>query len=83
MSIVIVEGLDEIIARMEAFPSQLDAAVQPSMQASLLTLHENVPAYPVVPNPTRTGLLGRSLGSSEGGACWISPMISPLRFLGS
>lgn len=64
-----IEGLKEIIERMQQFPEMLEEESKVVMHASLEVLHENVPPYPQVPNPTRTGTLGRTLGASmEGGA---------------
>lgn len=68
--IIEVRGLKEIQARMKAFPALLDEKQQLTMDASMLTLWENVPPYPAKPPQTkyiRTKLLARSLGSSEGG----------------
>lgn len=56
--------------RMAAFPRQFEAVSKTTMEASLLTLHENVPPYPSPPPDstyTRTGTHGRKLGSSIGG----------------
>lgn len=65
-----VEGLDEVIARMRAFPRQLKRAIHTTLEAALLVVWENVPPYPPAPPDSpyvRTGTLGRSLGSGEGG----------------
>lgn len=65
-----VRGLKELQARMKQFPAQLEAAQQKTMEASLLTLWENVPPYPRISFKSsyrRTGTLGRSLGSAAGG----------------
>jgi hypothetical protein len=81
-----VKGLDELIHDMEAYPTELNKVVGVSMNASLVALHEKVPPYPRQ-NPgssyRRTGTLGRSLGSSEGGgASGGSPSIYQVRTLG-
>ena len=65
-----IRGLDELIRRMQQFPERLEASMRETMQAALLTLWENVPPYPAPPAGSsydRTGTLGRTLGSSEGG----------------
>lgn len=65
-----VKGLDELIARMQAYPDKLKAAVKVALDSSLLALWGAVPPYPPAPNSSgyvRTGTLGRSLGSSDGG----------------
>ena len=67
---ITVKGLDELLAKMRAFPDKLNAAIKSKMDDALLVLWENVPAYPPEPEDssyTRTGTLGRTLGSSEGG----------------
>ena len=61
-----VKGLVEILKRMAAFPAQLDAVMAKTLEAVLLTVHENVLPYPPEPpnsTYTRTGTLGRSLGA--------------------
>jgi hypothetical protein len=66
-----VHGLDELLRRMQQFPAELDKSANITMEASLLTLGENVPAYPSPPPNSgydRTGTLGRTLGSSGGKA---------------
>ena len=71
---ITVKGLDELLAKMRAFPDKLNAAIKSKMDDALLVLWENVPAYPPYPDPLgkgssyiRKGTLGRTLGSSEGG----------------
>ena len=63
-------GLKELRARFARFPQKYDAGVKKALDASLLVAHEKVRAYPKArPNSgyKRTGLLGRSLGVSQGG----------------
>lgn len=65
-----VRGLKELQARMAQFPAQLEAGQREVMDASLLTLWENVPPYPKISfnsSYRRTGMLGRSLGTSAAG----------------
>lgn len=68
--IIEVRGLQEIQQRMRAYPAKLSAAIKTTLGAALLALWENVPPYPPEPENstyTRRVLLGKSLGSSEGG----------------
>jgi len=67
---VIVEGLDELRARFAQFPNAYNRVVLHTMAVSLLKLWEHVPGYPAPPPDSsyrRTGTLGRTLGSSQGG----------------
>lgn len=69
-TIIEQRGLTELIARMRAYPNKLKAVMGVTIDATLLTLWEKVPPYPAPPggsNYDRTGTLGRTLGSSEGG----------------
>lgn len=82
-----VKGLDELIARMNAFPDKLKDAVQIAISSSLLALWGSVPPYPAPPEGStyrRTGTLGRTLGSSEGGGqSGDHPTIYQVKSLGS
>jgi len=65
-----VQGLDELHARFRKFPEKYTKAVTKTLEAALLILQGAVPKYPRPPAGSkyrRTGLLGRSLGASEGG----------------
>jgi hypothetical protein len=67
---IIVEGLEEIRSRFRRFPDKYHRATKTTMEASLLTVWESVPPYPEEPpdsSYTRTGTLGRTLGSGETG----------------
>jgi hypothetical protein len=69
-TIIEQHGLDQLIRRMQAYPEKLKSVIFVTMDATLLTLWESVPPYPPKPSNssyTRTGTLGRSLGSGEGG----------------
>lgn len=60
----------DLIKRMERYPQQFDGVMKESANASLLVIHENVPAYPKqLPSSkyTRTGLLGQSMGVGQTG----------------
>jgi hypothetical protein len=85
--IIEIRGLDELIQRMRAYPQKLTASLRVTMQAALLALWENVPAYPPPPDDStyvRTGTLGRTLGSGEGGGKGGGqPSIYEARELGS
>ena len=65
-----IEGLKELRERFAKWPRKYQGAVEKTITASLLTFWENVPPYPKkrpYSNYRRTGTLGRSLGSGEGG----------------
>jgi len=85
--IIEVRGLDEIIQRMEKYPTELKEGMEATMDASLLVLWESVPAYPQRPQDSsyrRTGTLGRTLGSSiNGGRIGSEPEIYTVQQLGS
>ena len=82
-----IKGLDELIARMKAYPGKLKSYMDVTMQAAMLTLWENVPPYPEQSSDTdyiRAGTLGRTLGSSEGGGKAMGqPDIYEVHSLGS
>lgn len=82
-----VRGLNEIIQRMQKFPDKLSKVLETGMKASLLALWEKVPPYPNPPQDStyrRTGTLGRTLGSSEGGGKGsATPSIYETRKLGN
>lgn len=80
-----VEGLNDLIHRMRAYPVKLTAALAHTMATALLVLWENVPPYPPQPDDTeyiRTGTLGRTLGSSEAGGMLGRPDIYQIKKLG-
>lgn len=77
-----IKGLDEITRRMAQFPREMDAVNETTMQASLTVIHESIPAYPTVDNPTRTGTLGRTLGSGMQGGNMGTPDIYEVKKLG-
>lgn len=65
-----VKGLTELIQRMSDYPRQLKEAMKVAVDATLLALWGAVPPYPAPPQGSkyvRTGTLGRSLGSGDGG----------------
>jgi hypothetical protein len=81
-----VRGLSELITRMRAYPQQLSASLKATMDAAMLTVHENVPPYPAPPSDStyvRTGTLGRTLGSGVGGGKSGAPDIYEVRPMGS
>lgn len=69
-NVIEIKGLEEITQRMQRFPNEFSKVADVTMDASLLTLWENVPPYPA-PSPDssydRTGTHGRKLGSDVGG----------------
>ena len=84
--IIEIRGLAELQQRMRDYPKQLAAAIQKTLQASLLTLWENVPPYPPPPEDStyvRTGTLGRTLGSNIEGGRSGGPDVYEVRQLGS
>lgn len=80
-------GLKEVVNKLQYFPKKLKALQKTGMDASMLVLWENVPPYPPPPGTStyrRTGTLGRSLGSSEGGGnAGGQPQIYQVKGLGS
>lgn len=65
-----VIGLKELQRRMRQFPQEYNKAVKKTLSWSLHKLWSNVPAYPPEPEGStydRQGILGKSLGSGEGG----------------
>ena len=64
-----ISGLDEVLDRMRAFPQRANRMIGTALEAALLVIWSNVPAYPPQPETDyiRTGTLGRSLGSGESG----------------
>jgi hypothetical protein len=66
-----VEGLKELIDKLDKMPAEVQQAMNKTMLTSLNVLQENVPPYiaQVVPPEVyrRTGTLGRTLGSSQAG----------------
>lgn len=85
-TLIEVHGLDELLARMKAYPVKMVQLIAVTMRASLITLWENVPPYPAEPPNSaydRTGTLGRTLGSSaSGGTSGGEPSIFTVRKLG-
>lgn len=80
-----IRGLNELLARMSAYPQELIKTVAVGMSASLNILWENVPPYPSPPQDSRyrrTGTLGRSLGSDQSGGAAGSPSVYSIRQLG-
>jgi hypothetical protein len=84
-----VHGLDELLARMKAFPQKLTESQAAVMSASLNAIWEKVPPYPQQPAGSsyrRTGTLGRSLGAGgngEGGGTGGKPSIYRISKLGT
>jgi hypothetical protein len=73
-----ITGLDKIYLLFADMPNKMRKFLRTGMEQSLLVLHENVPPYP--PNPVsskyiRTGMLGKSLGSSEAGGKVGTPTV--------
>lgn len=85
-NLIEVKGLDELIARMKAYPAELKRSLGITVTSALIVLWENVPPYPAPPPDStyeRTGTLGRSLGSGEGGGSLGDPEVFSVRALGS
>ena len=79
-------GLEELQAKLAKFPGVFSRALMTTMEAVLYKVWEFVPPYPPPPpNSTyrRTGLLGRSLGVSEGGHKMGKPGIFEVRKRGA
>jgi len=78
-----IEGLDHIKGKFARFPMEYHKREKEALVKSLLVLHQEVPPYPPKPASSsydRTGTLGRSLGSSEGGGQIGQPDIYEIRY---
>ena len=65
-----IRNLVALIRRFEAAPGRLRSEMEKTMQQTLLHVQGSVPPYPPPPvgsRYTRTGTLGKSLGSDMGG----------------
>ena len=85
-SLVEVKGLDELIAKMKAYPGELRKSLHLTVTSALIVLWENVPAYPPPPEDStykRTGTLGKSLGSGLSGGAVGEPDVFTVKSLGS
>src|SRR3990167_2236690 len=83
-TVIEVKGLNELIGQMDKYPQELRAVMYVGVEASLLVLNESVPPYPDRESDyDRTGTLGRTLGSSEGGGTAGQASIHEIRPLGS
>jgi len=81
-----VHGLDELRYKYEKFPEVFTAGMKTTMTAVLLKLWEKIPGYPAQWKNSRykrTGLLGRSIGVSEGGHKMGQPGILRIKRMGS
>lgn len=82
-----ITGLTELRARFAAFPDKFNKVVHKTLDTVLLILSEFVPPYPPRPETstyTRTGALGRTLGSGQaGGATGLGAEIHEVKQLGS
>lgn len=81
-----IRGLEELLARMRAYPDKLKMSMEATMRAAMLALWENVPPYPSPPSDStyrRTGTLGRTLGSGMSGGKMGAPDVYQVRELGS
>jgi len=70
MTDIKIEGLEEAIQKYQGASQKLERAMRKTMDSSLLVVHESVPPYPSPPEGStyrRTGTLGRTLGSGQGG----------------
>ena len=80
-----VNGLDELVARFDAYPAVYEAEETKVVVTSMLILQENVPPYPPKPMNSRyrrTGTLGRSIGIMEGGGRLGFPSIFKVTKIG-
>ena len=70
--------------RFARWPKVVEREMRKTMEASLLTFHENVPSYPSRPpnKYVRTGTLGKSLGVSQAGGIIGKSDIYDIRKLG-
>lgn len=81
-----IEGLKELVEKMDKLPDEVQKAMNKTMFASLDVLHSNVPPYisQVVPPEVyrRTVTLGRSLGSGTSGGKVGTPTVYSVRGTG-
>lgn len=80
-----VKGLDDVMARMSAYPRQMKGAIAKTLEAALLIIWESMPGYPPPPvgsDYIRTGTLGRSLGVGPGGGKMGTPDIYEVKQYG-
>lgn len=77
-----ITGLDKIYLLFADMPNKMRKFLRTGMEQSLLVLHENVPPYPPAPATSsyiRTGMLGKSLGSSEAGGKAGTPTVYSIK----
>lgn len=78
-----IDGLNEVIDKLGRMPPALDKEIKDTMRDSLLMLHESVPGYPPQAVPPdvyrRTGTLGRSIGTSQGGGKMGKPTVYSIK----
>lgn len=76
--VVKIEGLDQLIKRMEAYPKALYSRLKTFGNSLLEIVGDEIPAYPPPPQGSkyiRTERLGKSLGSGFGGGRMGKPDI--------
>lgn len=76
----------DLFSRFERYPKELEKEIKTTMEASLLHVWGSVPAYPpqrIGSSYHRTGTLGRTLGTSEGGTKSNKPEIYTIKAIGS
>jgi hypothetical protein len=81
-----VKGLQELINKVGRITPEIQRAMDKTMEASLNTLHENVPSYPRKPEASsyiRQGILGKSIGSSEAGGKSGEPTVYSIKGSGA
>ena len=65
-----IDGLEEVQRKFARFPMQYNKAERKTLEASLMTIHEQIPPYPTALSTSRykrTGTLGRSIGANMSG----------------
>lgn len=77
----------DLMQRLQRYPRKTDAVMKKTMEASLLHIQGEIPAYPNPPAgidaSRRTGTLGRTLGVSQGGGVMGKAEIHTVQSIGA
>lgn len=85
--IEVVTSPPDLERRLIGYPGKLDAVMRKTMEASLLHIQSEIPAYPDAPpgvnTAGRTGTLGRTLGVSQDGGVLGKAQIHTVQSIGA